>query len=222
MGSVDLAVVREQARALGDPTRHSIFRLVVGASGPVTVAELTEHVGLHHTAVRQHLAKLVAAGLVVEDVERRSTRGRPRLHYAADPASAGRWEVHGPYERLAVLLAEVLGSGDSPLEVGRRAGLDRALPEPEGGTVEAIMADMTRQGFQPSLRRRRGGIEIVLGHCPFEAAAVTNQQAVCALHLGLAQGVAEQVGGIEVEGLLPRDPRRAGCRLLMRPVPERP
>jgi len=219
MESVDLAVVREQARALGDPTRHAIFRRVAGALRPVTVAELTEHVGLHHTAVRQHLAKLVAARLVVEDVERRSTRGRPRLRYAVDPASAARWEAHGPYERLAVLLAEALGSDDSPLEVGRRAGLGRGLPEPEGGAVEAIMAEMTRQGFQPSLRRRRGGIELVLGHCPFEAAAVANPQAVCALHLGLAHGTAERLGGIEVEGLLPRDPRRAGCRLLMRPVP---
>src|SRR5207248_7668752 len=130
MESVDLAVVREQARALGDPTRHAIFRRVAGALRPVTVAELTEHVGLHHTAVRQHLAKLVAARLVVEDVERRSTRGRPRLRYAVDPASAARWEAHGPYERLAVLLAEALGSDDSPLEVGRRAGLGRGLPEP--------------------------------------------------------------------------------------------
>jgi predicted ArsR family transcriptional regulator len=220
MGSDDSAVVREQARALGDPTRHAIFRRVAAAPDPVTVAELTEHVGLHHTAVRQHLAKLVAAGLVVEDVERRSTRGRPRLRYALDPASAERWEPHGPYERLAVLLAEALGSGESPLEVGRRAGLGRALPESEGGAIGAIRAEMTRQGFQPSLRRRRGGIELVLGRCPFEAAAVANPQAVCALHLGLAQGTAERVGGIEVEGLLPRDPRRAGCRLLLRPAPE--
>src|SRR5690554_6625388 len=32
-----------QARALGDPSRHRIFRYVAEASGPVGVAELTDH-----------------------------------------------------------------------------------------------------------------------------------------------------------------------------------
>ena len=47
-----------QARALGDPTRHSIFRYVVDSATLVDVAELTEHMGLNHNAIRQHLAKL--------------------------------------------------------------------------------------------------------------------------------------------------------------------
>jgi predicted ArsR family transcriptional regulator len=220
MNPADAGTIREQARALGDPTRHAIFRFVAGASRPVTVAELTEHVGLHHTAVRQHLAKLAAAGLVVEEIERRSTRGRPRLRYVVDPVAAGRWDAHGPYERLAVLLAEALASGDTPLEVGRRAGRTRRPAGGEGSPVEAVMTEMARQGFQPSLRHKRDGVELVLGHCPFEAAAVANPQAVCALHLGMAQGAAERIGGVEVEGLVPRDPRRAGCRLSLRPVPE--
>ena len=85
-----------QARALGDPTRHAIFRRLSEAAGPLTISELNEHIGLHHTAVRQHLAKLVAAGLVVEDVEPRTTRGRPRLRYGVAPAAAGRWGIPGP------------------------------------------------------------------------------------------------------------------------------
>ena len=53
-----------QARALGDPTRHEIFRYLIDAGDEVDVAELTNHVGLNHNAVRQHLTKLVDAGLV--------------------------------------------------------------------------------------------------------------------------------------------------------------
>jgi predicted ArsR family transcriptional regulator len=210
--------MREQARALGDLTRHALFRYLAEAPGPTGVAELTEHVGLHHTAVRQHLAKLVAAGLVVEEVERRVSRGRPRLRYAVDPKAAGRWDAGGPYERLAVLLAEALRTGDTPVDVGRRAG--QANPAAPGTGIEAVTAEMARQGFEPSLRRRRAGsgVELVLGCCPFQAAALANPEAVCALHLGLAQGVAEQAGGVEVEGLVPRDPRRAGCRLVLRPL----
>ena len=213
----DVPTVQEQARALGDPTRHAIFRHLASASGPLTIAELTEHVGLHHTAVRQHLAKLVAAGLVVEECEHRTTRGRPRLRYALAPAAAGRWDVTGPYERLAVLLAEALRSGDPPEVVGRRA-VQGAPPIVGTGNdpIEAVAAEMARQGFEPASRPRRDGAELVLGHCPYQAAALANPEAVCALHLGLAQGVAERVGGVEVEGLLPRNPRRAGCRLQLR------
>ena len=50
-----------QARALGDPTRHELFRYIADAGRPVDVAELTKHLGLHHNAIRQHLAKLVEA-----------------------------------------------------------------------------------------------------------------------------------------------------------------
>jgi DNA-binding transcriptional ArsR family regulator len=60
--------LQEQARALGDPTRYAIFRYVADApaASPAGIAELTEHLGLNHNAIRQHLAKLCDAGLVVE------------------------------------------------------------------------------------------------------------------------------------------------------------
>ena len=54
-----MSVLQTQARALGDPTRHELFRYIVDAGRPVDVVELTEHLGLHHNAIRQHLAKLV-------------------------------------------------------------------------------------------------------------------------------------------------------------------
>ena len=218
----DLPTVQAQARALGDPTRHSIFRRLAEASGPLTVAELTAGVGFHHTAVRQHLAKLLAAGLVVEEAERRTTRGRPRLRYTVAPAAAGRWGGPGPYERVAVLLAEALRTGTSPEEVGRRASPAVAGQPGVGGPVAAVAAEMARQGFEPTLRPKRHGVEVVLGCCPYQAAALANPEAVCALHLGLARGTAEQIGGVEVEGLVPHDPRRAGCRLLLRPLPDTP
>ena len=218
-----LHTVHAQARALGDPSRHAIFRHLAAASGPLTIAELTDYAGLHHTAVRQHLAKLVAAGLVEEECEHRTTRGRPRLRYAVAPAAAGRWDITGPYERLAVLLAEALRTGCAPAEVGRRAG-ERRAPILRGGgdPVEAVTTEMAREGFEPALRPRRNGAELILGHCPYRAAALANPEAVCALHLGLAQGVADQVGGVEVTSLVPRDPRRAGCRLILRTTGEQP
>src|SRR5690606_39529987 len=89
------ASLQEQARALGDPTRHAIFRLIAGADHPVGIAEINEHLPLNHNAIRQHVAKLVAAGLVVESRARPTGRGRPRLVYEINPAAAGRWDTSG-------------------------------------------------------------------------------------------------------------------------------
>ena len=61
-----MTTLQQQARALGDPTRHAIFRYIADGDGPADVAEITAHFGLNHNAIRQHLAKLISAGLVVE------------------------------------------------------------------------------------------------------------------------------------------------------------
>ena len=45
-----IPTLQEQARALGDPTRHAIFRYVADAGTPVDVAELTKHFALNHNA----------------------------------------------------------------------------------------------------------------------------------------------------------------------------
>lgn len=113
--------LQQQARALGDPTRHGIFRYIADAERPVGVAELTTWFGLNHNAIRQHLAKLLDAGLVVETTVPNGGPGRPRLLYEIDPAAESRWGVLGPYERLSLLLTEIISTGDTPQEVGRRA-----------------------------------------------------------------------------------------------------
>jgi predicted ArsR family transcriptional regulator len=204
-----------QARALGDPTRHAIFRYVADAGVPVDVAELTDHFGLNHNAIRQHLAKLLAAGLVIEEQSASTGRGRPRLNYRIDPTAESRWGVTGPYERLSLLLSEILRTGDSAFEVGRRAGLRQRLgaateDDPIGLVVEA----MEREGFDPVPRVRGDRADVVLQTCPFATTALADPDTVCSIHLGIAQGVAERTGGrVAVDELVPHDPRRANCRL---------
>lgn len=204
-----------QARALGDPTRHEIFRYLVDAGTDVDVAELTDHVGLNHNAVRQHLAKLVDAELVEEARARPSGRGRPRLLYRVAPTAESRWGVAGPYERLAVLLAEVVRTGDAPEAVGARAGR-RLIMGGSGASVDAVARfedAMARQGFDPTVQARGDEVEVVLRSCPLASAVLADADTVCQLHLGLARGAAEAIGGIEVDQLEPKDPRRAHCRL---------
>ncbi|MFP3908128.1 MAG: helix-turn-helix transcriptional regulator [Acidimicrobiales bacterium] len=216
-----MADLQQQARALGDPTRHGIFRYLADAERPVGVAELTAHFGLNHNAIRQHLAKLDDAGLVVRSVARHDGPGRPPLVFEVDPTAGSRWNVTGPYERLARWLAEIIRTGDSAREVGRRAGASQVLvgtEVPDG--LGELVDQMTRQGFDPALDDRPEGLDVVLKSCPYESTALADPDTICSLHLGFAEGVAERVGGIAIGGLHPLDPRQAHCRLRVRTEPE--
>jgi predicted ArsR family transcriptional regulator len=218
-----MTALQEQARALGDPTRQGIFQYVANAPGPVDVAELTDYFGLNHNAIRQHLAKLVNAGLVTEDHAPSSGRGRPRLLYRLDPAAESRWGITGPYEQLSVLLAEILRTGDSAFDVGRRS-----VSHPRSGTDEnddpvgVVVEAMERRGFEPVVRNARGNkVDVVLRNCPFESAVLADPDTICDLHLGMAEGVAELADGrLVVDELVAHDPRRANCRLRMHFEPE--
>jgi predicted ArsR family transcriptional regulator len=213
---------QDQARALGDPTRHALYRYLVAAGRDVDVAELTTHASINHNAVRQHLAKLVAAGLVVEEREHRHRPGRPRLLYRAAAEEVASEEG---YERLAGWLTEVVAGGGTPHEVGRRAGERLASPlvGAAGDAVARMSTLLEAHGFAPATRHREGETHLVLGRCPYAHAVMHGPQVVCDLHLGLAEGAASVIGGLTVEALVSRDPRDAGCRLVVReeqpPVP---
>ncbi len=118
--------LQEQAKALGNPTRHAIFRHVARAGRAVSIAELNDQFPFNHNAIRQHLAKLVATGIVVA-----------------------------------------------------------------GDVVADVTAAMARQGFGPEVRASRGGAEIVLHNCPFATSALADRDTICALHLGIAEGLTD-------------------------------
>lgn len=206
--------LQEQARALGDPTRHAIFRHIGEAGGPVGIADLTEQFPFNHNAIRQHLAKLVSAGLVTEATARSSGRGRPRLIYELNRDVEGLWGTAGPYERLSQLLVEIIRTGLDPEEVGRRAADQFRVPSPSGDVVADLSAAMARQGFEPEVVPKRDGAEIILHNCPFATAALADRHTICALHLGIAEGLTDTP--LEVTELVGYDPRKADCRIRLR------
>ncbi len=213
--------LQQEARALGDPTRHRIFRYIAEAEHPVGVAELTEFVQLNHNAVRQHLAVLKDAALVVEEVEERSRPGRPRLLYRLHPEVSDRWGATGAYSWLASLLASAVRRRQEPRQVGRQEGHRLAAELVDAGAVaddgvDLLEAEMRRRGFRPTRIDKGRRVEIVLGRCPFADVAETDPETICQLHRGLVEGLAEGVGGVGVERLVARDPHRAGCRLVVR------
>lgn len=214
-----MATLQEQARALGDPTRHAIFRLVAEAGAPVDIAELTARIDVSHNAVRQHLAKLVRAGLLVESTAKGPGPGRPRLCYEPAPAAEDRWGSVGPYERLSLLLAEVTRTGDPGEVVGERAGRQaRGTLAAGADPVDALLGAMARLGFEPEVEGSGPRREIVLTTCPFSSAVLVDAATVCALHLGMARGLAAG-RDLVVEGLTANDPHQARCRLRLTVAP---
>ncbi|MEO5900372.1 MAG: helix-turn-helix domain-containing protein [Ilumatobacteraceae bacterium] len=203
-----------QARALGDPTRHRVFRYIADAGRPVDVADVTERLGVHHNSVRQHLSKLVDAGLVCESTAPSVGPGRPRLRYAIDASVESRWGVTGPYERLTLMLAEIIRTGDSPEDVGRRIGrLGRPPSDEAAQPVVTLVETMARHGFQPEPERHGSQFEVTLRVCPFATTALADPDTVCGLHLGLALGAAESLPGVVIDDLVRQDPRQGACRL---------
>jgi predicted ArsR family transcriptional regulator len=208
--------LQRQARALGDPTRHRLFRYVAESSEPVGVRELTELVALNHNAVRQHLAVLKDSALVTEELEERDLPGRPRLLYRLDPEVAGRWETPGPYAWLARLLSQAITRKQEPRQVGRQHGHQLAAEVADATeAIDVLEAEMVHRGFRPTKVVRGRRVDFVLGRCPFAEVAVFDPETVCQLHLGLAEGLTEGLGGLVVERLVAKQPHRAGCRLVI-------
>jgi len=179
----------------------------------------------HHNAIRQHLAKLCAAGLVIESREQRQTPGRPRLLYRA--TSTAPRDASDHYRRLARLLARVTRSRATPREVGRDAGYQDAHRSVETtDSVAALEHESARHRFMPTRVKRNGRIELVLNHCPIADVAADDPATVCASHHGLEEGFLDAIGGARITGLTVKDPYRAGCRIRLaiddnRPVPPR-
>jgi predicted ArsR family transcriptional regulator len=214
-----------QGRALGDPTRFAVFRYVDEAARPVGVAELTDHFGLNHNAIRQHLAKLRDAGLVIEELAERSGAGRRPLRYRPAPDAAVRWGGTSVHEELSLLLLEVV-RGRPPREVGVDAGrrLARRAGARESADVVGMITDVARrQGFDPARAaddadHERDRVELVLRRCPLAAAATSAPDVVCELHRGILEGIAEESGDRMSVGLVVRRPQRGDCRLQLAPT----
>lgn len=185
-----------------------MLQLLRTAGEALTPQSMAAALGVHHTAVRQHLTVLAAAGMVEAVHLQPQGRGRPRVAYRAlgDP---------DPYQRLSTMLADAVGEGLTPREAGRRHGVE-VTPSPDGA-VATLLAETDRLGFQPRIREGRGTLELVLDACPFADVASVSPHVVCELHLGIAEGIAERTGDVEIVDLRAADPHAAGCRLITRP-----
>lgn len=198
-----------RARALADATRRRLLEHL--SREPLDVRELAARTGLHQNAVRQHLAVLHDAGLVVTERDRSTARvGRPRaLYRAVSDAPTGA----NPFEQLAALLADVAGGRDLDT-VGAEAGAALAALQPGADPAELLASLATGSGFTAAIDRRPRGTRIALGGCPFAAIAGPT---VCGLHRAILDGAARAAGSAVVRFDVV-DPAVHPCELTLAPT----
>jgi predicted ArsR family transcriptional regulator len=182
------------------------FLRAQGAALPAP--EVADRVGLHPNTVRLHLDQLADAGLVTREREPRRGPGRPRLLFAAvppdaPPAAADPAPQEDGYRVLAGLLAGRLEreAGADAAGEARAAGRDwaRTLAPTAGLAAPGTPAEARRRvvqvldglGFAPVDTGPEHPIE--LHRCPFRQVAEEHSLVVCGVHLGLMQGVLDDV-----------------------------
>ena len=221
--------IRLQAKALCDRTRYSIYNAICSSPEPLTVAELTATFKLNHNAIRQHLAVLVNAGLVREELEsKRANPGRPRLFYSAKEINKLAFHrddnEDGKYNHLALLLAKAINSNIPPREMGRIATRPKIEPTNKRTTqstsnyikaVDGLMNAMEHEGFHTRIVKRGKRVELVIDQCPFIDIVNVAPQVMCDLHLGMAEGIAAATGNLRVVDLENRRTHNDGCHLVL-------
>lgn len=212
-------------KALGDNTRYAIYLELARSPTPRSTAEVAESLDLHPNTVRPHLERMRDVGLLAVETDSRGGVGRPQHLYSLAPDAPSLGLEPPPMPLLARLLAGVAASAgvtpDEAAEVGREQGRLAATGagmRPEADGVEsvstctaALVAELTRLGFDPALAGDDDAVTIAFTHCPFSELAQTHPEIVCHLHRGMVEGFVEASGGTGVEDfhtLLARSPCR--------------
>ena len=185
------------AEGLGG-TRSRVLVLLQDAGGPLGVADVAKQVGLHSNTSRCHLDALVKAGLVERSAEDRKRPGRPRSLYTARPD--GPRAGQRSYRLLADILASYVAAQvpeptTAGLHAGQVWGRHLAVRPPPFRRLDAVAATeqlvrtLDEIGFAPEAVTDGPEQQILLHHCPFLEIADEHRDVVCAVHLGLMQGL---------------------------------
>lgn len=198
---VQTLLTPDAGAVLGE-SRARVLDLLRAAGGPLGVQKVAEQAGLHPNTARFHLDALVDAGLAARKPQSRGTPGRPSMAYQATsndgPTGQRRYRLLA--EMLTSLIAGVMPQpGEAAAEAGREWGRYlteqpppyQLLSTPEA--VEKLAAALEGLGFAPEAVTDGDSCQIRLHQCPFREVAERHQDVVCALHLGLMQGVLERL-----------------------------
>lgn len=163
------------------------------AAGAQTAAVLADRLGVTAVAIRQHLDRLEAEGLVVPE-DRRETVGRPKRYWQLTPAGHGRFPDNHAGLTLEIIEAAAAVFGPDGLDkliahretAARDAYIQRLAFAPDLETKVAGLAAMREaEGYMAEWSAEPDGSFLLIeNHCPICAAA-TRCQALCRSELAV-------------------------------------
>lgn len=184
-------------------TRGRVLATLQDRGEPLAVGDVAELIGLHPNTARFHLDALVQAGVVERSSEAREEPGRPRSLYRAIPGSARAGQRS--YRLLAEILtsyvaAQIPRPAKAAQEAGRAWGqylAERPAPFHRIDAPKAtqqLVTTLEEIGFAPEAVKSGRKRQVLLHHCPFRETAEEHRDVVCSIHLGLMQGLLEELG----------------------------
>ena len=194
-------------------TRARILQVLRDAAELLTIAQVAERAGVHPNTVRFHLDSLLASGQVEQVRATPAGPGRPTILVRAVAAMDRSGPQHA--ETLAQLLLADIESRPHPQEHAREAGRKwgRRIAErvyadgaaPVTGLVDALdELEFAPERSVSTQSSTRSSTQIELHHCPFLDFTTPTGGLVCAIHLGLMQGVLDgSDSAMQVERLDP-------------------
>jgi predicted ArsR family transcriptional regulator len=180
-----MAIARSVYGPISSYSRVQILHLV--QSRPArSIQELHDATGLHANTIREHLQRLIEGGYVIAATEHRTTRGRPRTLYSA---ATGAPDASSPVARQKVHAAARRG------DLMRRMLPDAASDLGQDATYQfdALIEHLEESGFEPLVDD--DALTVELTPCPHAAGRPEHRATLCAVHLGLMQGVLAEAGG---------------------------
>jgi predicted ArsR family transcriptional regulator len=211
---------------LADPVRRRLYEYVAAQPDAVGREQVAAATDVPAHAVRFHLDRLVAAGLLSVEHRRLTGRsgpgaGRPAKLYRRSQTTV---EVSVPPRRydlvgavLAAAIERSLAGADldaALAEEARAAGRSDGVGGAGGprGEQERCAAVLAGRGFEPSC----GPDGVTLRNCPFDALAQQHTALVCRLNHDYVDGVVE---GLQCHSLETRlDPADDRCCVRLVPV----
>lgn len=160
---------------------------MVSVDGPVTAAQIGQHLDLTAAAVRRHLDALVEQGLVAPHDAGTARRGRGRPARAYVVSEAGHSSLGADYDSLAVEVLRYLAQHSGPEAVAAFARSRAAVSEQRyaaalasvgddpGERVDALVRALGDDDFAATARPvgtgGLTGIQLCQGHCPVQHVA---------------------------------------------------
>jgi len=194
--------------ALADPARRMLYRFVARQDDAVSRDQAAVHTGLPRHAVKFHLDRLVAEGLLEVEFRRLTGRrgpgaGRPAKLYRRSAVEISVSLPERRYELVGRILAEAVesaGSGtpamaavaDAAARAGRRmAATTRAADANAASGSASVARILASYGYEP---RAVGDRMILLVNCPFDALAVEHRELVCGINLEMIRAITGALG----------------------------